>query len=267
LRFPNGPRPTKQTFDKPFGHTIMAGGSNDNVHPDGWRRYTLREIACIQTFPIDYQFVGCDTKVKRLIGNAVPPMMGKALLKQVRKALEESDAEDARDWANADSASRSGNEATEMDEVVCTGHAVLPPNIPNSSGDPVVIEDEPVVTNEDEPVVTNEDDEMEGVENAETDDQVKYSSVLDLTPPPLFPTPPRSITPQSLFSTPRPLFPAPRPLFWTPTPRSITPQSLFLMPLSRSIPPTLEDVILIEDDEEMEDEMGVMANLIVIDDD
>lgn len=45
----------------------------------GYRRPTLRELACIQGFPIDYQFSGKTTGVKhRQIGNAVSPMISRA---------------------------------------------------------------------------------------------------------------------------------------------------------------------------------------------
>lgn len=90
-----------QKWDKP-GRTVMAGG-NYQIHPDMERNLTLREIACIQTFPLDFQFSGKKKKQERQIGNAVPPRMSEALLRQVRKALVESDirlrADEAPGWA------------------------------------------------------------------------------------------------------------------------------------------------------------------------
>jgi len=73
----------------------MAGGNHNGVHPSGLRRFTLREIACIQTFPENYDFVGGTTNVKKQIGNAVPPRMGKVLMREVMRALEESDKKNA----------------------------------------------------------------------------------------------------------------------------------------------------------------------------
>jgi DNA (cytosine-5)-methyltransferase 1 len=49
------------------------------VHPDKHRPITLREAATIQTFPIDYAFVGSRGAIERQIGNAVPVKMAKSI--------------------------------------------------------------------------------------------------------------------------------------------------------------------------------------------
>jgi DNA (cytosine-5)-methyltransferase 1 len=44
--------------------------------PKGFRRPTLRESACLQSFPINYQFFGDSHSQKlKMIGNAVPPLL------------------------------------------------------------------------------------------------------------------------------------------------------------------------------------------------
>jgi DNA (cytosine-5)-methyltransferase 1 len=52
------------------------------VGPFHWssRRLRVKEIAALQTFPEDYEFVGSRRSVQRQIGNAVPPLLGKAMV-------------------------------------------------------------------------------------------------------------------------------------------------------------------------------------------
>jgi DNA (cytosine-5)-methyltransferase 1 len=63
--FPDMPRPTRSRWDTPLTHTILAGGGSYDVHPDGLRRFTVRELACIQTFPETHDFVGSDVEKKK----------------------------------------------------------------------------------------------------------------------------------------------------------------------------------------------------------
>ncbi|KAF8534225.1 S-adenosyl-L-methionine-dependent methyltransferase, partial [Trichophaea hybrida] len=90
LRF-SEPRLTPQLWDAPLKATVKAGSGCYDVHPSFLRRFTVRELACIQTFPEHHQFEGVFGQQRRQVGNAVPPVMAEALLRQVRKALEESD--------------------------------------------------------------------------------------------------------------------------------------------------------------------------------
>ena len=48
----------------------------------------MPEIAAIQTFPKDYKFVGSRRSVQKQIGNAVPCLMGKAMVTFVKESLE-----------------------------------------------------------------------------------------------------------------------------------------------------------------------------------
>lgn len=72
--------------DKPCP-TITARGDNKggvvvHPHPNGLRRMTCRELATIQTFPIDFEFVGNNSSVYRQIGNAVPVELAYHIAKQ-----------------------------------------------------------------------------------------------------------------------------------------------------------------------------------------
>lgn len=51
------------------------------VGPFHWKNRRLRvpEIAALQTFPEDYNFVGTRRSIQKQIGNAVPPLLGKAM--------------------------------------------------------------------------------------------------------------------------------------------------------------------------------------------
>jgi DNA (cytosine-5)-methyltransferase 1 len=48
-------------------------------HPDQNRAISVREAACLQTFPRKYRFVGSLESRARQVGNAVPPLMAKAI--------------------------------------------------------------------------------------------------------------------------------------------------------------------------------------------
>jgi DNA (cytosine-5)-methyltransferase 1 len=51
------------------------------------RRLRLKEIAAIQTFPEDYNFVGSRRSIHKQIGNAVPTLLGKAMVEHLIKNL------------------------------------------------------------------------------------------------------------------------------------------------------------------------------------
>jgi DNA (cytosine-5)-methyltransferase 1 len=48
-------------------------------HPEQDRAISLREAACLQTFPLDFAFSGSFTSGGRQVGNAVPPLMAKSV--------------------------------------------------------------------------------------------------------------------------------------------------------------------------------------------
>jgi DNA (cytosine-5)-methyltransferase 1 len=59
-------------------------------HPAQTRSISLREGALLQTFPERYFFVGSKVEVARQIGNAVPPVLGRALGTSILAALNAS---------------------------------------------------------------------------------------------------------------------------------------------------------------------------------
>ena len=69
--------------DRPAPTVTARGDDKGGVvilpHPNAKRRMSCRELATIQSFPLDYIFVGTRSSVYRQIGNAVPPLLGCAL--------------------------------------------------------------------------------------------------------------------------------------------------------------------------------------------
>jgi DNA (cytosine-5)-methyltransferase 1 len=65
------------------------------LHPKANRPITLREAACLQTFPIKYVFVGGAMAVQEQIGNAVPPRLARAIASIVIDALTVANARSA----------------------------------------------------------------------------------------------------------------------------------------------------------------------------
>lgn len=74
--------------------TVTRSGYRDFIHPTEDRMLTVRELACLQTFPIDWEFMGVrldsySSKRKTAmtqfgqVGNAVPPILAEAVAKSV----------------------------------------------------------------------------------------------------------------------------------------------------------------------------------------
>lgn len=75
--------------DKP-SPTVTRSGYRDFIHPFEDRNLTVRELACLQTFPLDWEIVGVrldsySSKRKTTmtqfgqVGNAVPPKLAEAV--------------------------------------------------------------------------------------------------------------------------------------------------------------------------------------------
>ncbi|MCA1176660.1 MULTISPECIES: DNA cytosine methyltransferase [unclassified Pantoea] len=81
------------SWDKPASGltTKCISYSNGRFgHPDQNRALTVREAACLQTFPDHYKFVGGMQSKARQIGNAVPPKMSEAIGKHILQLVEKN---------------------------------------------------------------------------------------------------------------------------------------------------------------------------------
>jgi DNA (cytosine-5)-methyltransferase 1 len=67
--------------------TIKENHGGVNLHPKLPRVLTPREMARLQSFPDDYIFKGTKSKQLVQLGNAVPPLMAKALGLAIRKSM------------------------------------------------------------------------------------------------------------------------------------------------------------------------------------
>jgi DNA (cytosine-5)-methyltransferase 1 len=74
----------KSPWDQP-SCTIKENHGGTNLHPKLPRCMTAREIARLQSFPDDFIFEGPKSKQLTQIGNAVPPLLGKAIGLAIRK--------------------------------------------------------------------------------------------------------------------------------------------------------------------------------------
>ena len=79
-------------WDKP-SHTVVAHLSKDGymfIHPDSKqaRSITIREAACLMTFPLDFQFMGSTPYNYKMIGNAVPVNFASAIATGLYKILD-----------------------------------------------------------------------------------------------------------------------------------------------------------------------------------
>lgn len=66
--------------------TIKENHGGVNIHPRLPRVLTAREMARLQSFPDDFIFEGPKNKQLQQIGNAVPPLLGKAIGLAIRKS-------------------------------------------------------------------------------------------------------------------------------------------------------------------------------------
>ena len=66
----------------------MKFDCNMYIHPFQARGLTPREAARVQSYPDDYFFRGAYTKTYMQIGNSVPPMLGRAIAKVIKKYVE-----------------------------------------------------------------------------------------------------------------------------------------------------------------------------------
>lgn len=65
----------------------LAGGGRSHLHPWIPRTLSVRECARLQTFPDNYVFTGPMARQFTQVGNAVPPILARALAKSLRASL------------------------------------------------------------------------------------------------------------------------------------------------------------------------------------
>lgn len=84
----------RMVYDKP-AYTLTTRLNTPSVgritHPTQDRTITPREAARIQSFPDDYRFIGDITSIGMQIGNAVPPLLAKAIANHIIEILEQND--------------------------------------------------------------------------------------------------------------------------------------------------------------------------------
>ena len=84
--------------------TVTRSGYRDFIHPTQDRMLTVRELACLQSFPLDWEFTGVrldsySSKRKTTmtqfgqVGNAVPPLLSEAVAKEIKKQFFRDDDE------------------------------------------------------------------------------------------------------------------------------------------------------------------------------
>lgn len=83
---PHRPAPTVTARGDDRGGVVVLH------HPSNERRMTARELAVVQSFPVDFVFEGTQSSVYRQIGNAVPVLMARAVGKEFSRieALEKA---------------------------------------------------------------------------------------------------------------------------------------------------------------------------------
>ena len=85
--------------------TVTRSGYRDFIHPYENRMLTVRELACLQSFPLDWEFIGTrldSYSSKRevsmtqfgQVGNAVPPILANAIAESIRTQIFQDDEDD-----------------------------------------------------------------------------------------------------------------------------------------------------------------------------
>ena len=86
----------KLKYDEPCG-TVVNVRKSMWVHPAKSRSLSVREAARLQTFPDDFKFYGTKDSQFQQVGNAVPPIMAKAIAEKVIEYLGENKKQSNRE--------------------------------------------------------------------------------------------------------------------------------------------------------------------------
>ncbi|EME48324.1 hypothetical protein DOTSEDRAFT_48843 [Dothistroma septosporum NZE10] len=79
--------------NQPLRQCITTGGGDGDLHPDGDRSFTMRELACLAGFPAYHKFAHSKamTTIRKQIGNAVPSMVGNVIFGEIIQSMREHD--------------------------------------------------------------------------------------------------------------------------------------------------------------------------------
>lgn len=80
---------TRLKYDEPSG-TVVNVRKSMWIHPTKDRALSIREAARLQTFPDSFVFCGSKDQQYQQVGNAVPPIMAKAIAMKLNRILEKS---------------------------------------------------------------------------------------------------------------------------------------------------------------------------------
>ena len=102
---------TKKTFGSTYrkldpnkpSPTVTRSGYRDFIHPVADRMLTVRELACLQTFPLDYEFTGVrldsysSNRIVKMtqfgqVGNAVPPLLAETVATAILEQFFDDDS-------------------------------------------------------------------------------------------------------------------------------------------------------------------------------
>lgn len=91
----NPPLWGREVYDAELSHPSTIVSRSSGVHwmclPNGMEHLTIREPACLQSFPHGHEFSGNRAEKWSRIGNAVPPVVGQAILEEVNRSLMRTD--------------------------------------------------------------------------------------------------------------------------------------------------------------------------------
>lgn len=75
-------------YNSKLPSVCVTGDMRKIFHYEQNRALTVRELACLQTFPLDFEFYGTSISQQQQIGNAVPPVFAQVLAQSIKKMRE-----------------------------------------------------------------------------------------------------------------------------------------------------------------------------------